>query len=167
MLGVGGTSEAVLTKLEVANPGVWMLNPGGFLLPVFIVSRRGEVSIDKFFMPSTPEDVAGLVRIVGVVFKDRFLTLRRFSVAGIGSVVVDALSACNWSWPSRFLRGCPADLVIDLNDSPGSAEFGVSGEEPGEGSAINGESNVELVVVGEDSVDSDVEATEDTLSLLQ
>jgi hypothetical protein len=58
-------------------------------------------------------------------------------------------------------------LVIDLKESPGSAEFGVSGEELGEGSAINGESKVELVVVGEDSVDSDVEATEDTLSLRQ
>jgi hypothetical protein len=30
-----------------------------------------------------------------------------------------------------------------------------------------GESKVELVVVGEDSVDSEVEATEDTLSLRQ
>ena len=56
-------------------------------------------------------------------------------------------------------------MAIDLKDKPGSAEFGVSGEEPGEGSAISGESKVELVVVGEDSVDSDVEASDETLLL--
>jgi hypothetical protein len=57
------------------------------------------------------------------------------------------------------------DFIIDLKDNPGSAEDGVSGEELGEGSAISGESKVELVVVGDDSVDSDVR--DDTLLLRQ
>ena len=52
---------------------------------------------------------------------------------------------------------------MDLKDSPGSAEDGVSGEELGEGSATSGESKVELVVVGDDSVDSEV--TDETLLL--
>ena len=82
-------------KLEVANPGVWMLNPGGFLLPVLIVSRRGELSGDKPFIPSTPEDVAGLVSIVGVGFKERFLTLRGVSVAGSDCMDADDISAGN------------------------------------------------------------------------
>ncbi len=51
-----------------------------------------------------------------------------------------------------------------MNDEPGSAELGVSGDELGEGSAFRGESKVdELVVVGDDSSDPEVEATDEIL----
>jgi hypothetical protein len=66
-------------KPRGANPGVWILNPGGFLLPVLSGSRRGELSVDKLLIPSAPDDVAGLVSTVGVGFKDRLLTFRAFS----------------------------------------------------------------------------------------
>ena len=66
-------------KPSGANPGVCMLNPGGFRLPVLRVSRRGELSVDKLFMSSTPEEVVGLVIIVGMGFSDKFLTFRGFS----------------------------------------------------------------------------------------
>ena len=66
-------------KPRGANPGVWILNPGGFLLPVLSGSRRGELSVDKLLIPSAPDGVTGLVSTVGVGFKDRFLTFRAFS----------------------------------------------------------------------------------------
>lgn len=43
-----------------------------------------------------------------------------------------------------------------LNDERGNSEVGDSGDELGEGSVIE-DSTVEIVVVGEDSVDSNVE----------
>ena len=80
-----------------AKPGVCMLSPGGFLLPAFSTPPRGELSVDKLFLPSRPEEVAGLVNMVGVGFKDRFLTLRGLSAGKSCSGV---------SWPSALLRGC-------------------------------------------------------------
>jgi hypothetical protein len=97
MLGVGGTSEVVWMKLRGANPGVCMLNPGGFLLAVLSVSRRGEFSVDKLFMPSTPEEVDGRVNIVGVGFKDNFLTLRAFSEGWSGCALIDERFECDSS----------------------------------------------------------------------
>ena len=48
-------------------------------------------------------------------------------------------------------------LIICLNGDIGALQFGDSGEELGEGSVLAAtemESNVDIVVVGEDSVDS-------------
>ena len=50
---------------------------------------------------------------------------------------------------TRFVLGC-------LNEVLGEAESGDSGDELGEGS-VNEDSTVEMVVVGEDSLDSKVE----------
>jgi hypothetical protein len=50
--------------------------------------------------------------------------------------------------------------AILLNGVSGRAELGDSGEELGEGSVMEGESNVDAVVVGEESVESD--ETEET-----
>ena len=46
------------------------------------------------------------------------------------------------------------NVVIELKDERGCDEVGDSGDELGEGS-VSDESRVEIVVVGEESVDSD------------
>jgi hypothetical protein len=47
------------------------------------------------------------------------------------------------------------DFIVSLKGDRGSAEFGDSGDELGDGSVTDGESKVEAVVVGEDSVESE------------
>ena len=140
-----------------------MLNPAGFRLAVLRVSRRGELSVDNAFTSSTPEDVVGLGKMVEMGFRDKFLTLRGFSARDSGSVLTRNGSDRALFCPCRLLWASSGDFIIDLKDSPGSADEGVSGEELGEGSATSGESNVELVVVGDESVDSEV--TEEPLLL--
>lgn len=163
VLGVGGTSEVVCRKLSGANPGVWILNPGGFLLPVLSGSRKGEVSVEKLFIPSAHDDVAGLAKPIGVGFKDKFLTFRGFSAGLSDCDVIGKESTSVPVWLCNVFRASSGDFIIDLKDNPGSAEDGVSGEELGDDSAISGESKVELVVVGDESVDSEVR--EETLLL--
>ena len=92
MLGVGGTSESGRMKLKAANPGVCILNPGGFLLPVLMVSRRGELSVDRLLMPSAAEDVEGLISSVGVGLRDRFFMFREVSLANSGCDVTLGIS---------------------------------------------------------------------------
>lgn len=46
--------------------------------------------------------------------------------------------------------------IMDLKGDDGRLEVADSGEEEGEASMIKGESKVEFVVVGEDSVEADV-----------
>lgn len=93
MLGVGGTSALGRVKLKGANPGVCMLNPGGLRLPVLMVSRMGELSVDKLLMPSAAEDVEGLVSNVGVGFRERFFILREVSLADSGCNTTLGMSA--------------------------------------------------------------------------
>jgi hypothetical protein len=49
--------------------------------------------------------------------------------------------------------GC---AIMDLKGDEGKVEVADSGDDEGEASMIRGESKVELVVVGEDSVEADV-----------
>ena len=47
------------------------------------------------------------------------------------------------------------ELIIALKSDIGKVEVGDSGDELGEGSVKEGESNVDIVVVGEESVESE------------
>lgn len=58
---------------------------------------------------------------------------------------------------SILLRGDRVDVPNCFNDDSGSTDVGDSGDELGEGSVMV-ESNVDIVVVGDDSADSKVEA---------
>jgi hypothetical protein len=106
-----------------------------------------------------PEEVAG--RALGMfMFNDKFLTLRSL-LAGDSDRNWDEknMERCEDSvglWP------CFGEAIILWNDESGTSEIGDSGDELGDGSVIDGEPKVDTVVVGEESVES--ELTEAALS---
>ena len=102
----------------------------------------------------------GFGRCEADVFTDKFFILRIFlfgewarSNAGSVGKEIEKLSFCS-------MVSCPPTECVlnDLNGETGNEEFGDSGDELGEGSVSEEESNVDIVVVGEDSVDSKVDA---------
>lgn len=96
----------------------------------------------------------GAWRLEAEVFTERFLVLRIFlfgESARLRFTVANRFESC--SLPS--IDVVPA--LMDLNEDRGDNDIGDSGEELGDGSVMD-ESNVEIVVVGEDSIDPKVEA---------
>jgi len=97
--------------------------------------------------------VAG--RALGIfIFSDKFLTLRSL-LAGDSDRSWDEknMECCEDSfglWP------CFGEAIILWNDERGISEIGDSGDELGDGSVMDGEPNVDTVVVGEESVESEV-----------
>lgn len=101
----------------------------------------------------------GPVRFVAEVFTDRFFMLRIFlfgeSARSTPGKMGNELEKGSLRSISDWL--CGTELVLEvLNDLRGEEESGVSGGERGEGS-VREDSTVDIVVVGEDSVDSKVE----------
>ena len=87
--------------------------------------------------------------------RDRFLTLRELDASErAGSGVFEATVGRSTP-PSRADSDSVGDFIIDLKGDRGSVEFGDSGDELGDGSVMDGESKVEIVVVGDESVESE------------
>jgi hypothetical protein len=87
--------------------------------------------------------------------RERFFTLRELDASGraasgaLGAAVGPCLpSSCAGPDPVE-------DFIMALKGDRGRVELGDSGDELGDGSVIDGESKVELVVVGDESVDSE------------
>jgi hypothetical protein len=101
-----------------------------------------------------PEDVAGRAGMLPLA-RDRFFTLRELDAsvrAGSGALPTTGggcMPSPGASW------GSGVDFIPDWKGDSGSVEFGDSGEELGDGSVMDGESKVETVVVGDESVESD------------
>jgi hypothetical protein len=95
-----------------------------------------------------PEEVAGRAGML-LIARERFFTLRELDAsARARSGAVEAPVGC----PPL---GSVGDFIMDLKGDRGIAEFGDSGDELGDGSVMDGESKVDIVVVGDDSVESD------------
>lgn len=127
-----------------------MLRLVGFFLALFMGSLRGDVGAESGCVSSSTFIVAGL-RIVG-----RFMSRVSFFTFLVASCIV-------WE-SSTFAAGCLSSLrvfpdalpltIMAVKGVEGAIEVADSGEDE-EVSETSGESNVEFVVVGEDSVDSD------------
>ena len=101
-----------------------------------------------------PEEVAGRVGMLPMA-RERFFTLREPDASG---------RARSWACTVAMGRCVPSvratsdsgeAFIMVLKGDRGSVEFGDSGEELGDGSVMDGESKVETVVVGDESVESE------------
>jgi hypothetical protein len=88
------------------------------------------------------------------VFTERFLVLRIFLFGESARLRFEILAKGFDSCSPPSIDIAPA--FTDLNEERGDNDIRDSGEELGDGSVID-ESSVEIVVVGEDSVDSKVD----------
>lgn len=101
-----------------------------------------------------PEEVAGRAGRP-LMARQRFFTLRELDAstrAGSGAfktAVERFVSSPCSGWDSV------GEFIMALKGDSGSAEFGDSGDELGDGSVIDGESKVDTVVVGDDPVESE------------
>lgn len=96
----------------------------------------------------------GAWRLEAEVFTERFLVLRIFLFGESARLRFETLAKGSDSCSPPSID---VPLVFtDLNEERGDNDIGDSGEELGDGSVID-ESSVEIVVVGEDSVDSKVD----------
>ncbi len=96
----------------------------------------------------------GAWRLEAVVFTERFLVLRIFLFGESARLRFEMLAKGFESCSPPSIDVAPA--FMDFNEERGDSDIGDSGEELGDGSVID-ESTVEIVVVGEDSVDSKVD----------
>jgi hypothetical protein len=128
----------------------------GFLLPVLIGERTGEKGFAETRDSWMPEEVAGLVSIF--ILRDKFLTFR--DPPEIKSTRAESTARASESaegaWEALDMwNDLSTVAAILMKGASGRAELGDSGEELGEGSVMEGEPNVDTVVVGEESVESD------------
>jgi hypothetical protein len=88
------------------------------------------------------------------MFNDKFLTLRSLLPGDSGR-----------GWEGENIGGCELPVAPSLcfdasiilwNGDRGKSDVGDSGDELGEGSVIDGDPNVDTVVVGEESVESEL-----------
>ena len=87
--------------------------------------------------------------------RERFFTLRELDASGrAASGALDATVGPGLP-PSCAGPDCVEDFIMALKGDRGRVELGDSGDELGDGSVMDGESKVELVVVGDESVDSE------------
>jgi hypothetical protein len=95
------------------------------------------------------------------MFSDRFLTFLGASESNTG---LDGSSVGGGMLCGGGFRGCSIDglIIMFRNGETGAFDEADSGDDPGEESVMTGESKVELVLVGEESVE--VEVMEVTLS---
>jgi hypothetical protein len=101
-----------------------------------------------------PEEVDGRVGMLPMA-RERFFTLRELDAsvrAGFGAMLMVA-RGCVQSLCASWDSG--VDFIPGLKGDRGSVEFGDSGEELGDGSVTDGESKVDIVVVSDESVESD------------
>jgi hypothetical protein len=101
-----------------------------------------------------PEEVAGRAGRL-LMARERFFTLRELDASarpGSGALK----TAVGW-FVSSPCTGWDSigDFIINLKGDSGSVEFGDSGDELGDGSVTDGEPKVDIVVVGDESVESD------------
>jgi hypothetical protein len=153
-LGVEGMSDAEPRKLIFSIPGVWIDRFVGFRRPVLSGPLRGENGVERAWLLSIPEEVAGRVGILLMV-RERFFTLRELDASGrAASGALDA--AVGPCLPSSCAGPDSVEgFIMTLKGDRGRVELGDSGDELGDGSVMDGESKVELVVVGDESVDSE------------
>jgi hypothetical protein len=87
--------------------------------------------------------------------RERFFTLRELDASGrVGSGELEA--AVGPFVPSPCASSASVgDFIMTWKGDRGSVEFGDSGDELGDGSVMDGESKVDIVVVGDESVESD------------
>jgi len=87
--------------------------------------------------------------------RERFFTLRELDASGrAASRALDA--AVGPCLPSSCAGPDSAeDFIMALKGDRGRVELGDSGDELGDGSVMDGESKVEFVVVGDESVESE------------
>jgi hypothetical protein len=87
--------------------------------------------------------------------RERFFTLRELDASGrAASGALDAAVRCCLPL-SCAGSDSVEDFIMALKGDRGSVELGDSGDELGDGSVMDGESKVELVVVGDESVESE------------
>jgi len=122
----------------------------GFFLALFIGSFRGDVGAESVCVLSSALAVAGLRMVCISMSRVSFFT---FLVASCIVCESRVFAACCLSSVAALL-GCPSLIIVVVNGIEGAKEVADSGEDE-EASEISGESKVEFVVVGEDSVDSD------------
>jgi hypothetical protein len=125
--------------------------------------KVGDAGAEMFFsLFSTPGSGAiGFERKLPkelVVFIPKFLRFLGFFAGVVGLCSSKKVVGEGSNEPLSALR----DLKSATNDGGGAFEMGDSGDGPGEGSVTEDESMVEMVVVGDESDDSD--ATVDVLS---
>jgi hypothetical protein len=127
------------------------------------VSFKGEVGAEKA-CGSEPSALKRRGSTTAPMLSDRFLTFFAASGMVIGLVVGPAGISCDGSLCCGGFRGCSPDCLIIMfrKGETGASEEADSGEDDGDESAMTGESKVEFVFVGEDSVEA--EAIEVTLS---
>lgn len=164
--GVGGTLEAFDSeRLVVPRPGVEMVSPSllGFRFGgLGGTMNEGDAGAEIGCEDSTTEAVEmaslgscapGLV--VVDMFKERFFMFRIFLPGDSGRVRPgrgrsepggDSIPLFSGNWLVN---------LKDLKDVRGAIETADSGDELGEGSVTDEESSVEIVVVGDESVDSE------------
>lgn len=160
--GVGGISEMLLEN-DLSKPGVRIVRFAGFRRELRGGMCTGDGGADKWCceVVSTTDAVAIGGREDcegGGILKDKFFKFRarlpgESGRTGFG-VSDDNLERLLWAVESEWLstlRGGGMNLVYDSG-----MDVGDSGEELGDVSAPEGESKVEMVVVGEESVDADV-----------
>lgn len=160
---MGGTiSVVVLENVNLSNPGVRIVRLGCFRRLFLSGPFKGEEGADSGCnVVSCPDegDMEGLNEIVLVVLKDKFFVLRsllpgdsgREDSGGVGSNFGNGASGI------RSSTECDRRSdIMDLKGASGANEVGDSGEELGEGSVTEAESSVEIVVVGDESVDSEL-----------
>lgn len=87
--------------------------------------------------------------------RERFFTLRELDASGrVASGALDAAVRCCLPL-SCAGSDSVEDFIMALKGDRGRVELGDSGDELGDGSVMDGESKVELVVVGDESVESE------------
>lgn len=165
--GVGGTSSVMLLENDLSNPGVRMVKFAGLRRIPFKGTCTGDGGAERWCeVPSTIDAVAigGRDWDGGGILSERFLRFRARlpGESGRGRL---APSEAGWErllvdedWLSKFRAGGMVNLLLNAN----GMDEGDSGEELGDVSATDGESNVEMVVVGEESAEPDV--TEEILA---
>ena len=144
-LGVGGTILDVVRTNEDSNPGVRMVRFVGFRRAVFRGHLRGDVGAEKGCGDPMLGDVDGRVAITGTMVKESCLTLRGLLPGETGRGKLE-------SGVDR--TALPIDeFIIALKGERGSRVLGDSGDELGDGSVAEGESKLEMVVVGDESAE--------------
>ena len=132
----------------------------GFLRTVRWGGRKGEVGAERGCEESMAGDSVDTALGLGKTFSERFLTFLALLPGDPGR---GGPRGDSWAFtdPSRSTcsEATVAGLFITfLNGDNGAVEVGDSGDELGEGSVLavtEAESKVDMVVVGEESVESD------------
>ena len=165
--GVGGSIptpfwatwlDEALSRVSIVSPrllGRFLGGLGGTINDGEGGAENGRPVVVANGLDSGSRGSCGTWRLDAEVFTERFLVLRIFLFGESARLRFETLAKGFESCSPPSIDVTPA--FVDLNDERGDNEIGDSGEELGDGSVME-ESNVEIVVVGEDSIDSKVDA---------